>query len=367
MKTVYIAKAKIPSTSANSVHVMKISEAFAKLCEDFELIVPEWPGEKSIDEDGFAYYGVEPFKMQKVNVPQTGIMNRYGFPIKSIWRARKARRVITRDPIVAFLAVVCGKQAVLDLHGDLKHLCGRAYRIIKWKWFVNSKRLHLVMISAGLQRYYRRQYNLPEEQSRILADGYTADDFARIQQTEILQGNPLNIGYCGSFLKGKGLGIICRLAQMDNENRYHLFGGTKEAAERELGEKIPDNICCHGYISHAQIAEKLNEQDILLLPNQMELICKGENIGEVTSPLKMFEYMASGRVIIASDLQVLREILNETNCYFANPDDADSWRKVMEYIAANREEAVSKAQKAKQDVRQYTWKIRAEKMLELTQ
>ena len=367
MKTVYIAKAKIPSKSANSVHVMKISEALAGLCENFELIVPELPERNQVDDNDFAYYGVKPFNILKISIAPKGIMNRYGFPVKSVWRARKARKVITRDPLVAFIAVVCGKQVVLDLHGDLKHLCGRAYRMIKWKWFVNNERLHLVMISAGLQKYYMKQYGVPETKSRVLPDGYTEADFAGIRQTEILQGSPLNIGYCGSFIEGKGLGIIDSLAKLDSENRYHLFGGTREDAEKELMEKLPNNVFCHGYISHAQIAAKLNEQDILLLPNQMQQVCKGENIGEVTSPIKMFEYMASGRVIIASDLPVLREILNETNCYFAIPDDADSWRKVIEHVAANREEAVTKAHKAKQDVKQYTWNIRAEKMLELTQ
>ena len=79
----------------------------------------------------------------------------------------------------------------------------------------------------------------------------------------------------------------------------------------------------------------------------------------------MFEYMASGRVIIASDLPVLREILNGTNSYLANAEDVSDWMRCINEIIDNKEEAIHKAQKAKQDVKQYTWGIRAKKMLAL--
>ena len=43
----------------------------------------------------------------------------------------------------------------------------------------------------------------------------------------------------------------------------------------------------------------------------------------------------------------------------------ESWKKSIDHISQNREEAVCKAQKAQQDVKQYTWKIRAKRILNL--
>ncbi|MBP3604429.1 MAG: glycosyltransferase [Lachnospiraceae bacterium] len=296
---------------------------------------------------------------------KSGTWDMYRFPIKSIWKARKVRNIITRDPLVAFLGILIGKHVVLDLHGDLKQLCGRAYRIIKWKWFVENSKLHLVMITKGLQEYYFRTYGLSKKLSTVLPDGYTAKNYNDILPVTKLEKDSLNIGYCGSIRKGKGLELIQQLAASDSANQYNVYGGTKEKAEIEVGSSFTENVFFGGYIENAKVPQILGEQDVLLLPNQDKQVWKGEDIGQVTSPIKMFEYMASGRIIIASDLPVLREILNEDNCYFASANDITDWKKCICEIVNHKQEAVSKAQKAKADVKQYTWKIRAEKMLAL--
>ena len=56
--------------------------------------------------------------------------------------------------------------------------------------------------------------------------------------------------------------------------------------------------------------------DILVLPNSG----KTEISRIRTSPMKMFEYMASKRPIIASNLSSLREILNKDNSILVSPD-----------------------------------------------
>ena len=78
MKTVYIAQAAVPSQSANSIHVMKISEAFTELTEDFVLIVPECK-ESHINEDIYDYYGIQKtFPIERVKQKKAigGILQR---------------------------------------------------------------------------------------------------------------------------------------------------------------------------------------------------------------------------------------------------------------------------------------------------
>ena len=79
--------------------------------------------------------------------------------------------------------------------------------------------------------------------------------------------------------------------------------------------------------------------------------------------MKMFEYMASGKVIVSSDLPVLREILNEDNSYLVDPENITEWINVINHILQNKEEAIKKAKKAKEDVKNFTWSKRVKKIL----
>lgn len=368
MKTAYVARAVIPSQSANSIHVMKISESFAEICEEFELIVPENKQEE-IKEDIYDYYGIN-HKFPVIRVKQAKFlkgMYRYSFALRAMNKILRGEceQIITRDPLVAFLTVLLHKRTVLDLHGEIAHLAGRAYRIIKWDFFRKSKYLKIVMITESLVRFYEKKYKLPSELATVLPDGCTLENFEAYYKNALLQNDTLKLAYAGSFGVGRGYEVIQALAEQDKDNSYYIYGGNKEDALKVISHEPPENIAFQGFIANREIPRALCSQDILLLPYQNTLIAKGEDTGKVMSPLKLFEYMASGRVIIASDLEVLKEILNESNCYFAVPDDPSSWKKAIEEINNNRDEAIQKAHRARKDVEQYTWKIRAQKMIGL--
>jgi glycosyltransferase involved in cell wall biosynthesis len=81
------------------------------------------------------------------------------------------------------------------------------------------------------------------------------------------------------------------------------------------------------------------------------------------SPLKIFEYMASKKAIVASDLPVLREILSETNAILVAPDDLEAWKDAIRKLKDNtlRKKLGSAAHKAFRS--KYTWDIRARNVI----
>lgn len=95
--------------------------------------------------------------------------------------------------------------------------------------------------------------------------------------------------------------------------------------------------------------------DILLMP-----FPNLEHYAYYMSPLKMFEYMASGRPIIASNLPSVREILNKENAVLVPSEDAPALAQAIKHLLNDPGEAERIAKQARADVQFYTWKRRAE-------
>ena len=74
---------------------------------------------------------------------------------------------------------------------------------------------------------------------------------------------------------------------------------------------------------------------------------------------KLFEYMASRRPIVASNLPSLREILNDRNSILVKPDDSESFAEGIKKLINNNEIGEKIADNAWTDVQNYTWAKRA--------
>ena len=366
-KIAYIARATVPSSSTNSIHVAKISDAFASISEDFRLIVFGGDTKANLRD----VYGVRnELAINRIAKGKNTRLSQINWAYKAVdlVHAQGCNVVITRDPFCAALAVFRGMDAVLDLHGDIKHLTGRLYRMLDFKFLVDNKRFHFVTITQGLKDHYIQNYGLKADRITVLPDGADLDDFAAYADRPLeINKDSLHIGYFGKITVGKGIDLIRRIAIADRDDVFDIYGGTLEEAEKEVGRPFPDNVVFHGRVNNKEIPEIMCGMDVLVLPNQDKLMNMGEDIGKFTSPLKLFEYMASGRCIIASDLPVIREVLSEDNAYLADSSDERDWMRCIQEIKADGAMAVSKARRAKEDVKKYSWKARANAMLDLVQ
>ena len=102
------------------------------------------------------------------------------------------------------------------------------------------------------------------------------------------------------------------------------------------------------------------------MPNQKVVLAHGSelsnitlNISDFTSPLKLFEYMSHKKAIIASDLPVIREVLNDRNSILVESDDINSWlNAIIKLKDFKHREIISS--KALDDFYKYSWKNRAQ-------
>lgn len=159
------------------------------------------------------------------------------------------------------------------------------------------------------------------------------------------------IVYAGSFFGWKGVDDLVAAAQELPGLHITLLGGDEESIGR-LREKMTTGgakLEFRGRVSPQRVAQALEQACIAVLPN------RAEADSAFTSPIKLFEYMAAGCAIIASDLPSVREILAEDEAVWVRPGDAQSLAAGLRRLAADPGLARALSARVRAKAQQYTW------------
>jgi glycosyltransferase involved in cell wall biosynthesis len=166
--------------------------------------------------------------------------------------------------------------------------------------------------------------------------------------------------YTGHLYSWKGVDTLAEAALLlPAEYRVIFIGGTSEDIERFTAKYgTYKQISIMGHVPHAQIPVWQKAAHALVLPNTAK-----EKISALyTSPMKLFEYMASSRPIVATKIPSLCEILNDKNSILVDADDVKSLAHGI--VLAVEETQMSKkiTEQALKDVANHTWEKRAERI-----
>jgi glycosyltransferase involved in cell wall biosynthesis len=371
VKIAYIAASVIPSWTANSVQVMKVCQALTQNGEEVCLFVPgkivsNW-------ETLSAHYGVTTcFPIRWVGfVPA---IKKVDFVLSSLLKARrwKADLVYTRLLWAAVIAKDMGFPVILEIHDrPIGHMGARLLRNL-----VRSKgRKKIVLITHALKTILESEYQLEFKADDLIIapDGVDLERYVKKYspaQARKLLGleEKITAVYSGGFYGGRGLEVLIDLAKHFPEVQFLWVGGKEDIVihwKTIIDQAQITNIQLTGFVENKLLPLYQMAADVLLMPyGKMIAGSSGGNIADVSSPMKMFEYMASGRVILTSDLPVLREVLNDSNAVFYFPEDLiDLIDKFADLI---KDESTRKriADQALQDVSQYSWQERMKRIIQ---
>lgn len=194
---------------------------------------------------------------------------------------------------------------------------------------------------------------------KVIPDG-VGSDFLEVRR----RGKGSYLLYTGQFYPWKGVEVFVRSLPGLPDERAVVVGGSGEALERlrrlakELG--VAGRVEFPGTVPHAGIREYLEEARVAVLPNL------AGGVSRFTSPLKLFEYMAAGVPIVASDLPALREVLRDReNAVLVPPGDPGALAAGIRSLLADEALAARIAARAREEAAGYTWENRAGRIREV--
>ena len=366
MKIHYLATSNIPSKTANSLQITKMCDAFFNIGHRISLIVPNFKSKKiSVKE----YYDIKnKFKIYKVGTKVNKIkgINNILAPIKILKKSFNlgSNMVLTRNLVISLILIILKKKHVFEIHDDLASSGNLLSKIYKLFNLLNSKSIvKIIFISNNLRKFISKNYNYNKNNFDILPDATDLINKKKIIKKKIRRKK---IGYFGSIYSPRGIPLIIKLSQIDKNNIYFIYGGSKE----ELSEIIKyksDNLIIHPQISYKKVKKKIMQMDVLLMPYTKEATFSGNygNIINFMSPMKMFDYLGAGKIIISSNIKVLREVLkNDFNSLLIkNYLNVNEWKKKIDMIKLEKDKFVKIRLNALKTAQKYSWENRAKKMM----
>lgn len=356
----YVAEFSLPCNRAYTIHVAKMLNALNKYSNYCELIIP-------YKNNKFNYrHLAKNFLLKKKifhiksifnNKFQLTFFHKIIFSIRTALYIKRDNNIITRSILTSFFLILLKKKHILEFHHEF-------YGISKFIFinlnFLNSKYIKkIICISKSLKNFYNKK----TKNIIVLPDGVDIEFYKKNKVRKKIK----NIYYVGSFYIGRGIELIIEIAKILKNINFILYGLRNNDTINY--KQFPKNIKIFKFVEHSKIPTLLNKADLVLMPYSLNYIGIGSNKSNINtakyaSPLKMFEYLASGTPLMSSNLKVLKEILkNKYNSIIVKDNDPYSWAYEIKKLQVNYKIRKIISKNAIKTAKANTWSIRAKKIL----
>ncbi len=373
MRIYYLGNIRIPTEKAHGGTIAKSCEAFARAGAEVVLVVPR--RKTQFKEDIFTTYNVEKnftvcyaptLDLLSISSARWAYWGSYlAFYVSAFFMLlkmpKKDAAVYTREAPLLTLRIL-GMPAFLECH----HVFG-SRSLYFW---LARKAAGIVTISAALKRTF-------------VAAGFSADSIivspsgvdltifdSTISQQEareklFLPTDKKIVAYTGNFTTmgaDKGIADILHALKELPGVQFVAVGGSDK--DRTRYETLATKLHVHaqselrGFVPQAMLSLYQRAADILLMP-----FPDTPHYRSNMSPVKMFEYMASGRPIVASNLPTITEVLNEDNASLVPPGNPKALAEAIRGLIRDPARGSALAEQAAKDVQKYSWSERAEQVL----
>ena len=380
MRILYFADIRFPLERANGIQTIETCYSLAGRGHSVQLVVR--PDTQTPARDPLEYYGLTPRKgltIERAPVSGPAFARRIGYLAFAAGRASGAGRadiVMTRDLTAASLILHLPSRAplVYESHGYAPEVAAALPALVSTATAPSASKLaRLARREAYVWRRAEGYVTITAALASALTERLGArprlaviPDGARIGNVvaHAVAGDRVTVGYAGHLYPWKGVDVLVEALARVPHVRGLIIGGHEKEPDLERVQAlaarlgVSDRIEFTGQIAPAAVAARLQEADILTLPNPASAISS-----HATSPLKLFEYMAAGRAIVASNLPAIGEVLvDDVNAVLVTPGDAGALAAGISRLAADPTRRRRIASAARASVAEYSWDRRAERL-----
>jgi glycosyltransferase involved in cell wall biosynthesis len=374
MKIAYLSSSTIPSQKANSIQVMKMCNALSNLGNEVTLFVkPSDNNEKTNIKFIKKYYGIENihdiYFISASSIRLIGGIE-YGYKILRKIETLKLNLDILygRNLYALMTCLKLKKPIIYESHAAPSK--GREY--LEKYLFSRKEFKRLVVINKKLYDFYKNNFSIfkkSPEKIIIAEDGADIPNFINNTTYDYEIKNKPIIGYAGSLYPGKGIETIAKIADIMPNITFLIAGGNINQIDSYKRNYKLNNLIFKSFISPSDIPLFLSNCNILLAPYQDKVfsdIFKTNNLVDWMSPLKIFEYMASKKPIIASNLPSVEEILEDKKtALLVDYNNISDWQKAIKEILCKPDLAKKISENAFEKLKNnYTWSTRSKKVLQ---
>ena len=212
----------------------------------------------------------------------------------------------------------------------------------------------LIITSVNFLNYVAIEYKINKNKMILIENGTFPEYIFPLEKPS--RNNRFTLAYCGSAAAGKGLIPLINIVERLKQKIpivFNIYGGNV------LG-LIPNDTLHIKAVPFSQINTVLNQADVLIIPYPKKLYF------DITHPIKLSDYMASGKPIICLDIQTTGDIIRKFNCGIVC-ENYQQFEEALLYLYTNKDEIpVIGAHGRVAAITYFDWKNLAQKLYDLT-
>jgi glycosyltransferase involved in cell wall biosynthesis len=209
----------------------------------------------------------------------------------------------------ALLGLWFGLPVILELHDRTIGNVGQH----AFKRFVKHKgKKKLLFITEALREVQQQAYDIPlaDDLVQIAPNGIDMRQYSKtitVQDARAALQLPeqFTAVFTGHFYTGRGIELLFGLAQYLPQVQFLWVGGTEKTVaswRQRLDVAGVKNVILPGFIPQQDLPLYQSAGEVLLMPYGLQISgSSGGNSADICSPMKMFDYLATGRPILSSD------------------------------------------------------------------